>query len=534
VRFAPSPTGSLHVGSARTALFNYLFARHCGGAFVLRIEDTDVARSEEQFEDAIVHDLQWLLGDRSGDAPPWDEGPRHPGSSVAPGQSGYGPYRQSERADLYRQRADALLRAGRAYYCFCSEERLAQVRQERLAAGLMPKYDGRCRNLAPREVEERLRSGQAATIRLRVPEGDITFTDLIRGTVTFSADAFGDFVLIRSNGRAGFNFASAVDDHLMRITHVIRGDDHLTNTARQLLIFRALEVSAPEYAHLSLILGPDGAKLSKRHGATTIRELREAGYLPAAIVNYLALLSWSHGGREFLGPDEGGWSWPSGLKTLLAKLSGSFDISRISASPVVFDRAKLDWLNHEWIMRRRPEEHVADVRQGVESVLTELNPCAAYELVRREAESIAWPLGLALQPSLVRYGDVPGVARAILKAPEYDDAMLALIAPASRALRWLASMVEKLPRLPFAPGGAEQAISAAEDLLQRYRKVGKDLGLKPREILMPLRLALTGREHGPELKFVLAALGRERVVERLNLALGTAAGMDQQDQGEAT
>jgi len=382
----------------------------------------------------------------------------------------------------------------------------------------MPKYDGHCRGIPRAEGEQRVRSGEPATIRLRVPDNDIVVTDLIRGTVTFSGDVISDFVLVRSNGHAGFNFASAVDDHLMRITHVIRGDDHLTNTARQLLIFGEIGAVAPQYAHLSLILGPDGAKLSKRHGATTIGELKEAGYLPEAIVNYLALLSWSHEGREILTLDE---------------LIAEFDLAKLSASPVVFDQGKLDWLNHEWIMRSKPEDHVAEVQRRLLPVVQELHLSRSYSVSLRRAEDIAWPLGLAVQPSLVNYGQVPEIARAILQTPRYTNEVLGRISAAETPLRELRSLCAGLPPLRLGPMRADDVIEQAADLLGRYRAVGKDLGLEPREILMPLRLALTGSEHGPELRFVLAALGRDEAVARIDAALAQASCLGAQDEGDA-
>ena len=268
VRFAPSPTGTLHIGSARTALFNFLHARHCGGSFIVRSEDTDVARSEARFEDAILADLRWLGLE-------WDEGPDCGGP--------FGPYRQSERRESYQQAAAGLLDNGHAYHCFCSDERLEELRAESLAAGRMPRYDRLCHGLSADEVASRIAAGEPAAMRLEVPEGEVVVDDLIRGPMTFHSDVLGDFIIVRSDGMASYNFAAAVDDAAMRITHVIRGDDHMTNTARQLLVLRALgtpDEQLPRYAHHSLILGAEGGKLSKRQGATAVGDYRELGYLP--------------------------------------------------------------------------------------------------------------------------------------------------------------------------------------------------------------------------------------------------------------
>ena len=285
VRFAPSPTGTLHIGSARTALYNFLFARHTGGSFVLRIDDTDAARSDAALEESIMADLRWL-------GLTWDEGPDVGGPS--------GPYRQSERLERHRTAADELLAAGLAYRCFCPEERLEELRREALAAGHTPRYDRRCLALPAEEVSRRLDAGEPAAVRFKVPAGEVVVDDLIRGPVVIGADALSDPIIVRSDGVAGYNFATVVDDLAMGITHVIRGDDHLTNTARQQLLFEALGGPVPRWAHHSMVLGPDGGKLSKRHGATAVGDYRELGYLPEAIVNYLALLGWSHGEDEVL------------------------------------------------------------------------------------------------------------------------------------------------------------------------------------------------------------------------------------------
>jgi glutamyl-tRNA synthetase len=284
VRFAPSPTGLLHVGNARTALFNWLLARGRGGTFVLRIEDTDVERSTPESEQGILNDLRWLGLD-------WDEGPDVGGP--------HGPYRQSERLDLYRSYAHELVEQGHAYHCFCSAEQLEADRRAALESGRPPQYSGRCRDLSPSTAAERLASGHPAVVRFRVPQGrTVAFQDVVRGTVQFETEVIGDPVLVRSDGHPAYNFAVVIDDALMEITHVVRGEDHISNTPRQVLLYEALKFQPPVFAHLALVLGPDHTPLSKRHGATSVSEFRTRGYLPEALVNYLALLGWSPGGGD--------------------------------------------------------------------------------------------------------------------------------------------------------------------------------------------------------------------------------------------
>ena len=463
VRFAPSPTGTLHIGSARTALFNYLFARHRGGTFVLRIDDTDVARSEERHEEAILADLRWLGLE-------WDEGPGAGGP--------YGPYRQSERWDGYHAAAEQLVFSGAAYPCFCSQERLEAVKAQQLAEGRTPRYDRRCLGLEIGHVSRRLVAGEPSTLRFRVPDGDITVDDLVRGPVVVKDGAVGDFIIVRSDGGAGYNFATVVDDRDMRITHVIRGDDHLTNTARQLLLFRALGAPVPVFAHHSMVLGAEGGKLSKRHGATSVGDFRGLGYLPQALVNYLALLSWSHGEEEVLGMD---------------RLVADFELEKLSPSAVVFDQAKLDWLDHEHIMGLAPEVHEA---------------LFAARLPAGTPEPAAAALAAAFQPSLVAYGQAPELAASVLDEPRLTPELAAVLPPA-------AARLAEVRRL--RAGAADWlAPAAARELLAAYRAWGKQAGIGARDLLMPLRIALTGAEHGPELPFVLAALDRDETLRRLD------------------
>jgi nondiscriminating glutamyl-tRNA synthetase len=462
-------------------LFNFLFARHAGGDLVLRIDDTDAARSHDRHEDAILADLRWLGLE-------WDEGPDVGGPCA--------PYRQSERLGGYRAAADQLLAGGHAYHCFCPEQRLKELRAAALAEGRPPRYDGRCFGLAPDEARRRLAAGEPAALRFHIPAGDIVIDDLIRGPVVVGADAVGDFIIVRSDGVAGYNFATVVDDRDMAITHVIRGDDHLTNTARQMLLFGALGAPLPGFAHHSMVLGTDGGKLSKRHGATAVGDYRELGYLPQALVNYLALLSWSHGEDEVLDMD---------------RLVADFEIARLSASSVVFDQAKLDWLDHEHIMGLAPEVHerlfAARLPAGTPS------PAAAA-------------LAAAFQPSLVAYGQAAALAAAVLTPPPAPAELAAVVTAAGPRLAWVRELRAEAPEwLPPA---------AARDLLTAYRARGKEQGIGARELLMPLRIALTAAEHGPELPFVLAALARDETLRRLDDAVAGSRACEPTTPGDPT
>lgn len=321
VRFAPSPTGYLHVGNARTALFNWLFARQNKGKYILRVEDTDVQRSERKYENRLIKDLQWLGLD-------WDEGPDKEGA--------YGPYRQSLRMDVYTSYAESLIERGQAYYCFCKPEELKKERDKSLAAGKTPVYSGRCRGLPMEKSKERVKKGENAAIRLLTPDkGTMTFHDMIRGSLSFQLSLIGDPVLTRSNGHPSYNYAVVVDDALMKISHVIRGEDHLINTVRQLLLYEALQFQPPQFAHLSMVMGKDNTRLSKRHGATSVFQFSQEGILASALFNYLALLGWSH---------------PEGKEVLSKKeLIESFDLKKASRSSAVFDYDKLYWINREHI-----------------------------------------------------------------------------------------------------------------------------------------------------------------------------------------
>ena len=327
LRFAPSPTGQLHVGNARTALFNWLLARGQGGTFILRIEDTDVERSTRESERSMIDDLHWLGLE-------WTEGVDVGGER--------GPYRQSERLHIYRAHAVELMAGGHAYQCFCSAELLEADRAAALAAGRPPKYVGRCRQISRDDARRRIENGEKAVIRFRVPDNrDVTFDDVVRGSVTFNTEVIGDPVIVRSDGVPAYNYAVVIDDALMEITHVIRGEDHISNTPRQILIFEAFGWRPPAFAHVSLVMGPDHSPLSKRHGATSVAEFRARGYLPEALTNYLALIGWSPGEGEEIVPIE--------------QLAQRFRLQDAGHSAGVFDIAKLAWVNRHYLKAAAPE-----------------------------------------------------------------------------------------------------------------------------------------------------------------------------------
>jgi len=337
VRFAPSPTGLLHVGNARTALYNWLFARRTGGKFLLRIEDTDMERSEARHETQLIEDLEWLGMD-------WDEGP---GEAGDPDKGDFGPYRQSERLEIYARHTDLLLAEGKAYRCFCTPEQLEAERVQAAAEHRAQVYSGRCRNLPASEVEYNLAAEKHFAVRLKIEDHPLRFHDIVRGPVEFAAEAVSDPVLVRSASGASagipvYNYVVTIDDALMGITHVIRGDDHISNTPKQVAIYEAFGWKVPEFAHLSTILGADRERLSKRHGATSIATFRQMGYLPEALANYLALLGW--------GAEDG--------KTetfTLAELVPIFSLERVTPSPAIFDFDKLNWLNRHYIKLADPE-----------------------------------------------------------------------------------------------------------------------------------------------------------------------------------
>jgi len=402
VRFAPAPTGALHLGSVRTALYNWLFARQKGGVFVLRIEDTDVVRSDEATLEDILDGLEWL-------GLTWDEGPRVEGP--------YGPYRQSERTKIYQEWSQKLINTGQAYYCFCSPEELEERKKETLARGEAPRYDGRCAALTAAEQDELRAQGRRASVRFRIPDkNEVVVRDIIRGETAFDRKTLGDFVLLRSNGSPSYHLANVVDDILMEISHVIRGEDLYPSTPRHQLLYEAFGMRVPQFAHLPMILATDRTKLSKRHGAVPLAAYREDGYVPEALVNYLALLGWSP-------PDE---NELMSIDTLIQ----TFSLDRVGKSGAIFDIEKLDFLNGH-----KPEPQTA-------------------ECLRVLKDGIA-----------------------ALESMEHD-ALVAL-----------------------------------------FKRTGKALGVKGKPLYHPLRLALTGKNQGPELIGIMNLLGKEECIARISTCL---------------
>lgn len=475
LRFAPSPTGYLHVGNARTALFNWLLARGRGGTFVLRVEDTDVERSTPQSEVSILEDLRWLGLD-------WDEGPDMGGP--------HGPYRQSERQAIYRSHQEQLLERRQAYYCFCSPDQLEAERQAAVAAGQPIRYSGRCRHLSEREVAAHRARGDQAAIRFRVPDGrDVVFEDAVRGTVRFSTEVIGDPVIVRSDGTPAYNFAVVVDDALMQVTHVIRGEDHISNTPRQLLLYEALGYAPPTFAHLAMVMGPDHAKLSKRHGATSVAEFRAKGYLPEALVNYLALVGWSPRRGE---RSADGAAADTELMSI-DEMARRFSLEAVSLSAGVFDEEKLAWVNRHYLKAAEPARIArlsVDFLRAAGIALAPDNEGLAF------LESVM-PIVTA---SVDRLEQVPGRLSflfafdpvAALSDPVVRAEMTA--APARSVVRELARRLALAPRLDR----------------ERFRAIAGDIraatGQKGKALFHPVRVALTARPDGPELDLAVPAL----------------------------
>ncbi len=471
VRFAPSPTGYLHVGGARTALFNWLFARHHGGKFILRIEDTDRERSKTEYEESIIRNLQWLGLD-------WDEGPSIGGP--------YGPYRQTDRAPQYRQQLKKLLQSGAAYPCYCTTKELEAERADIQALGKSYRYSGKCRNLSPADVEEHRKSRHPYSVRLKIPEGRIAFSDLVRGEVTIENSEMDDFILVRSDGEPTYNFVATVDDALMKISHVIRGDDHLSNTPKQILLYRALGLEPPIFAHIPLILGQDRLPLSKRHGANSIGEFKRQGYLPEAMLNYLALLGWSLDGKtEIFSKDD---------------LVHKFSLERVVKSAACFDYDKLQWLNGQYI-RAADDERI-------------------YQLC---LETL-WDAD-AINENFMRFGGgalkrmIGTVKNSLKTISEVGDQITYFLGEvhiydAEGLAKW---------RKPETIKVLEQALFILEEtvdfnamtLEEKLRNAATESGRKFGDYVHPMRLAITGRTASPNLFELVEILGKGRCIVRL-------------------
>lgn len=502
-RFAPSPTGYLHVGGARTALFNYLYARAQKGKFILRIEDTDQVRSTEQSYQQVLESLKWLGYE-------WDEGPEVGGP--------YGPYRQSQRLDIYKEHAEKLIADKKAYPCFCSNEELERKKKQREAMGLPYVYDGKCRNLSEAEIAEKKAQGLEYTIRFRTPAKEVVVEDIVQGTVRFDTALIGDFIIVKSDGFASYNYAVVVDDHLMAITHVIRGVGHLSNTPRQILIYEAFGWVPPRWAHVSEIVGSDHKKLSKRHGATPITAFRDLGYTARAFNNYMALLGWSSpDGREYMTLEE--------QKSL-------FDVERCSKSPAMFDvfdlqkaaevdlaqvsiaelekylypKSKLNWLSNQHIRATNEEQFIEEILPFVRAsgVVPESECNAKNERLR----------GILL--SLRVYLDNLGQIRNYLGdfyqpfAPRREDYVSSEYFQAENFTSLASAFLRQIEQMKGSSDILEQ--SAVKEAINA---VGKESGIKGKPLFMALRLAATGRLEGLELPVYLSLLGRSRVIERL-------------------
>jgi nondiscriminating glutamyl-tRNA synthetase len=455
VRFAPSPTGLLHVGNARTALYNWLFARHNRGTFLLRVEDTDVERSEVRFEAQLIEDLRWLGLD-------WTEGPKIGGP--------YAPYRQSERMEIYQQHTDQLLAEGKAYRCFCTTEELEQERQLALQQHRTQVYSGKCRPLAASEATSRAAAGETFAVRLAVPDAPLRFHDVVRGDVEFASEAVGDFILVRSSGIPVYNYVVTIDDALMRITHVIRGDDHISNTPRQVAIYQAFGWSLPEFAHLSTILGSDRERLSKRHGATSVASFREMGILPQALTNYLALLGWgAEGGtRETFTMDE---------------LIAEFKLERVTPSPAVFDWDKLHWLNRH-VIKQTPLPEIRALAWPYFAALHWLPP-------GESSAAVQWfdrVLDLFL-PAVDQLQQLPEKAAALWRKPEPSQEDAALLSSETG---------QQVARVFAAKINQEAGPLTAQRFKELMNEVKAETGAKGKDLFHPVRIILTGAHSGPE------------------------------------
>ena len=472
VRFAPSPTGSLHVGGARTALYNWLFARHTGGKFILRIEDTDQARSTRESEESVVQDLKWLGLN-------WDEGPDVGGE--------YGPYRQSERHHIYKGYADKLLKEGIAYKCYCTDEELTRKRDEAFSKGQIPQYDGTCRDLdASAQQKLQLQGGKPA-IRFKIPKGAKKLNDLIRGLIEFPEGMVGDFIIVKHDGFPTYNFAVVVDDALMKITHVLRAEEHLSNTNRQLMLFEALKFPIPQFGHFALVMGRDESgnvsKLSKRHGATSVAQYRDTGVIPDALNNYLALLGWSHPeAKEHLSKEE---------------LIKSFSLERVGKSPSIFDVGKFEWLSGLYIRGLSTDE-----------LIKRTLPFFGDSVQKYSKEQLANGIHV-IAPSVRYLSEIP---------EKFFDAF----DPDKFVIDEESKVLLKAPQAKVVVECFEHELtqwkgeSMSPDILKgMINSIKEKSGAKGKALFQPLRAAVTGKLSGPELDQVIQNIGKEGCLARI-------------------
>ncbi|MHB9144049.1 MAG: glutamate--tRNA ligase [Symbiobacteriia bacterium] len=475
VRLAPSPTGPIHVGNLHTGLFNWLYARSLGGTFILRFEDTDQERSRKEWEEVIFQEMRWLGLD-------WDEGADIGGP--------YGPYRQMERLDVYREYAQRLLDSGDAYYCYCTPEELDAERQEAQKKGAVYQYSRKCRHLTPAERGRHEAAGRRPVIRYKVPDGEtVVFDDLIRGPIETPTDSIGDFIVVRSSGIPIYNFAVVIDDVTMEITHIIRGEGHISNTPQQLLIYRALGLEPPRFGHAGHILGKDRAKLSKRNGDAFVGDYRDRGYLPEALLNFMALLGWTpEDGREFL---------------TKAEMIQQFTLDRVTKAPSVFDPDKLDWMNGNYI-RSLPLDELS--RRSIPFLQKE-------GLLSGAPTDDEWDKLLKImatvQERIKTLAEVPGMTDFFFRPSlSIDPDAAKLLTPES--CNWLRQTKERLESLEnFEVASIEATCRALVD----------ELGLKAKAVFQPLRVAITGRTVSPPLFESMALLGKTRVLDRLTAVI---------------
>jgi len=481
VRLAPSPTGWFHVGTARTALFNYLFARKNGGKFILRIEDTDKIRSKKIYEDNIIEGLKWLDLE-------WDEGPGKEGD--------FGPYRQSQRLAIYAQYLQQLLAEGKAYYCFCTQEELEAQKQDLVSRGLPPKYSGKCRNLPETTVNQYLKDKKPAIIRIKMPSITLKFNDLIRGEVEFNLDLIGDIVIAKSLREPLYNFTVVVDDYLMKITHIIRGEDHISNTPKQIIIQEALGFPRPIYAHLPMILGPDRAKLSKRHGAMALTDYRKLGYLPEAINNFLALLGWHPYGEEEI--------------MSLEELINRFELERVQKGGAIFNIQKLNWFNSQYL-KNLPAEKIFEYFSDYL-----LNYAPQKDFLRSDADY----LNKILEVELLRinkFSDLFEISDFFFKKTiEYPKELLSWKGESEseikQALDASYSVLEAINDEDFNRINLQSKFYAFIESNSAYQgNRGK--------LLWPLRVALSGQKDSPGPFEIAEVLGKKETIKRIKQAV---------------
>lgn len=474
VRYAPSPTGHLHIGNARTALFNYLFARNQNGKFIIRIEDTDKKRNIEGGEESQLKFLKWLGID-------WDE-------SVDMGGE-YGPYRQSERNDIYKKLYDELVEKGLAYKCYCTEEELEAEREAQIARGEMPRYSGQHRNLTKEQQDAFVNEGRQPSIRFRVPEGKVyKFNDMVKGEVAFESDGIGDFVIVKKDGTPTYNFAVAVDDHLMQISHVLRGDDHISNTPKQMMIYEAFGWDIPQFGHMTLIVNEERKKLSKRDESIIqfIEQYEELGYLPEALFNFIGLLGWSPVGEEEIFSKE--------------EFINIFDPARLSKSPAVFDTQKLTWMNNQYLKK-------LDLDTVVELSLPHLIKAGRFQENMSDTEK-QWAKDLiSLYQEQMSFGaEIVELTEMFFKTHiEYNEEASVVLAE-EQVPEVLSAFAEELKNVEDF---------SADNIKQSIKHVQKATGHKGKKLFMPIRVATTGQTHGPELPQAISLLGKETVLARL-------------------